>query len=150
MPTPDEQRFTRDDADRLFADVARGDTAPPIPQVATSTDPDGISRAEWAASPKLQIEFRRVETWLAYQKAIAAGLAQPAAGALKPAAAAPRAEGARSTIDLATLEAACRTEFAQSAALQAEFSGKVERYIAFKRAEAQGCVRIFGTVAGAR
>ncbi len=150
MPTSDTQRFNRDDADRLFADVARGDTAPSIPQVATSTDPDELWRREWAASPKLQIEFRRVETYLAYQKAIAAGLVQPAAGASKPAAAVPRAEGAKPTIDLAGLEAACRTEFAQSGALRAEFSGKVERYIAFRCAEAQGCVRIFGAVAGAR
>jgi len=46
--------------------------------------------------------------------------------------------------DLYGLEEKCQREFAASPALRDEFAGNLEAYVAYRKAEARGRVRIFG------
>ena len=46
--------------------------------------------------------------------------------------------------DLYGIEARCAREFAASPALRNEFAGNLEAYVAYRKAEARGRVRIFG------
>lgn len=113
-----------------FAPTAQVAAPPaPSPSLPTPVAPLVVStpeawRAEWSASPALQVEFASADDYVALRKAEATGRV--------------KAPIARSSADAS---GAWRAEFFASADLQAEFAS-VDDYLALRRAEAAGRVNL--------
>ena len=113
-------------------------------------DDDALNRAVYRASPALQREFTCAESYTAYQRARAAGRVNVVSKSSSAVYSAPKAGRHTTGINDVGDEAfatICRRAFNDSAALQAEF-GSAETYIAFRRAERRGLVKICGKSRG--
>jgi hypothetical protein len=103
-------------------------------------------KGEFAASPELQEEFGSADAYAGYQQGVAAGHIRIHGASTVSAV---RGEGEAAPVNMALLPDVARKEWEQSPDLQAEFRD-VDTYVAWRRAEALGRVRIHGAGARAR